>query len=181
MKTYIAILRGINVSGQKKINMKELKSSFEEAGYEKVLTYIQSGNIVFNSSEKDPQQLEKVIEKMILDKFQFIVPVIIRTAEQLKSIIKKNPFLAEKNLDEAKLYFTLLAESPSPENLKKLNDYQSEPDKFEIASTVVYVYCPNGYGVTKLNNNFFENKLKVNATTRNLNTLAKLIDLAENL
>lgn len=161
--------------------MKELKSSFEEAGYEKVLTYIQSGNIVFSSSEKDPQKLEKELEKIILDKFSFNVPVIIRTADQLKATIKNNPYLKEKDIDEARLYFTLLAAPPSAENIKKLNDYQSEPDKFEIASTVVYVYCPNGYGVTKLNNNFFENKLKVNATTRNLNTLTKLIDLAENL
>ncbi|MOA14219.1 hypothetical protein D3C78_1343080 [compost metagenome] len=161
--------------------MKELKSSFEEAGYEKVLTYIQSGNIVFTSGEKDPQKLEKELEKIILDKFSFNVPVIIRTANQLKATIKDNPYLKEKNIDEARLYFTLLAESPSTENIKKLKDYQFEPDKFEIASTVVYVFCPNGYGVTKLTNNFFENKLKVNATTRNLNTLTKLIDLADNL
>ncbi|MND68103.1 hypothetical protein D3C80_595410 [compost metagenome] len=160
--------------------MKELKSLLEEHGYENVTTYIQSGNIVFTIA-KDVRQLEKNLEKLMTDKFQLTIPVIVRTADQLKSIIKENPFLKETNLEESKLYFTLLAEPPSTENIKKIIEYNYEPDKFEVTKSVVYVFCPNGYGVTKLSNNFFENKLKVNATTRNLNTLNKLIELAEKL
>ena len=175
MATFISILRGINVSGQKKIQMTDLKSLFEELDFKNVRTYIQSGNVIFESNDRDPAQR---IEQKIQEKYTFHVPVIIRTADEMKVVLNNNPFLREKNIDESKLHVTFLGEFPSEEQIQKTETLNYEPDRFNIAGKEIYLYCPNGYGRTKLNNNFFENKLKVTATTRNWNTVKKLAEMA---
>jgi uncharacterized protein (DUF1697 family) len=179
METYISMLRGINVSGQKMIKMKDLKELFESLKFKDVTTYIQSGNVVFNFTKTDPLVLAQKIEKKIADKYKFDVKVLITTAEEMQGAIDKNPFMKEKDADFNKLYFTFLSEIPKTENLNKLNEFAPSPDRFSVIDQVAYICCPNGYGNSKLNNNFFENKLKVSATTRNLNTVKELIRLAE--
>src|SRR5690242_634275 len=100
MQTFISILRGINVSGQKKILMADLKIFFESLHFKDIATYIQSGNVVFKSDSKNTdQQLAKKIEKAISAKYHFEVPVIIRTSAELKNTISQNPFTKEKNID----------------------------------------------------------------------------------
>ncbi len=180
METYVSILRGINVSGQKKVNMKELKALYEELGFTQVRTYIQSGNVVFESSPAKPQDLAKQIEEKIADKYKFDVPIIIRDAEEWENTRKANPFLAKDNSQLDKLHVTFLSEEPTQAHLDKVATYRYEPDEFIIVGKDVYVYCPNGYGNTKLNNTFFENKLKVTATTRNWKTVNELANLIKN-
>jgi uncharacterized protein (DUF1697 family) len=97
----------------------------------------------------------------------------------MKVVLSNNPFLSEKNIDESKLHVTFLGEFPSKEQIKKTETLNYEPDRFNIAGKEIYLYCPNGYGRTKLNNNFFENKLNVMATTRNWNTVKKLVEMAK--
>lgn len=97
------------------------------------------------------------------------------------SIIKSNPFLNRKNIDITKLHVTLLADEPAQANIDKLKDMHYEPDEFILCEREIYLYCPNGYGITKLNNNFFENKLKVTATTRNWKTMNELLSITENI
>ena len=99
--------------------------------------------------------------------------------DNLKQISLNNPFLQATETDISKLHVTFLNELPSKENLEKLNSANAGNDKFEIINDVVYLHCPDGYGNTKLNNTFFENKLKVRATTRNWNTVIKLSKLYE--
>lgn len=180
MPTYITILRGINVSGHNIIPMKELKALMERLGFENIATYIQSGNIVFNSPEKNEDKLITKIHNAIKTKFGFDVPVIARTAKEFKAALNNNPFFKEKDIDTEKLHITFLASEPTKENTDKANTYNYEPDRFIISGREVYVYCPNGYGNTKINNTFFENKLKVTATTRNLKTVKELVKMAEN-
>ena len=179
MQTYIAMLRGINVSGQKMIKMEALRVALAELGLNNIRTYIQSGNIIFESPEKESGSLVKLIEAKILEKFGFQVPVIIRTPNEIKDAIATNPFLKTDSLDNAKLYLTFLAEIPGPDKIEKLNTFSYSPEEFILINKDVYLYCPSGYGNAKLNNNFFENKLKTKATTRNWQTVNKLLELSK--
>ena len=179
MPTYICILRGINVSGQKIIKMDALRKSFEEMKFKNVRTYIQSGNVLFESKEISNTSLEKQIQKKLLQDYGFHVPVLVKETKNLKSAVKNNSFIDRKNIDIDRLYVTFLAEKPSQTNIDKITPEQYAPDEFILSGNIVYLYCPGGYGNTKLSNNFFENKLKVVATTRNWKTVNELIRLSE--
>lgn len=102
-----------------------------------------------------------------------------RTADNVQKAYDENPFLKQKGVDADKLHITFLADVPAQENMDKANTYNYTPDEFIIAGNNVYVHCPNGYGNTKLTNTFFENKLKVQATTRNLKTVTKLVEMGQ--
>ncbi len=178
MKTFISILRGINVSGQKKILMTDLKALYESLEFKDVITYIQSGNVIFETSlELSNQELTKKIEQAIYKNYNFHVPVIIRSVEEIKNIISVNPFLKEKEINTEKLHVTFLAEIPNETSLESIKTFDYPPDKFIIIDKEVFLHCPDNYGETKLSNKFFENKLKVLATTRNWKTINKLLEI----
>lgn len=179
MQTFISILRGINVSGQKKILMADLKSLYENLKFRDVNIYIQSGNVSFKTNEKlSDIQLAEKIERAIYKKYNFQVPVIIRNDEELKKIISSNPFLKEKKIEEKKLHVTFLSNTPAKMNVESIKDIDFSPDKFIIKGKEIYLHIPESYGETKLSNNFFEKKLKITATTRNWNTVNKLLEMA---
>jgi len=178
MTKFIALLRGINVSGQKKIKMSDLKVLFEDIGLQDVETYIQSGNVIFSSKEKSSEKLEQKISSAIKKKFGFDVQVIVLTPEEIEYVLKNNPFIKKKK-DSEKLYITFLAKSPSDENINKLYATDYSPEEYIIDGSYIYLFVPNGYGKAKLNNNLFENKLKVFGTTRNLKTIKALFELTE--
>ncbi|MEQ9262336.1 MAG: DUF1697 domain-containing protein [Owenweeksia sp.] len=177
MKNYVALLRGINVSGQKKMPMAILRQQLEELGFQNVETYIQSGNVVFRSSENSISQLAAIIHNMILQEYDFDVPVLVLTATKIKETIENNPFLPEKEGNAKDLYVTFLEGVPEPSHLEKLNIVNSGRDQFMVKENVIYLHCPDGYGRTRLNNNFIENKLKLKATTRNWKTTLKLLEM----
>ncbi|HEX8516052.1 MAG TPA: DUF1697 domain-containing protein [Bacteroidia bacterium] len=177
METLLAMLRGINVSGQKKVPMAELKAMFEDMKFKNVRTYIQSGNVLFESNATDAAALSKKISKKIMETFGFDVPVVVVNKKELENAITKNPFVKEKNVVHEKLYFTFLAEAPPKELEEKISLPEGSSDRYSIAGTTVYLYCPGGYGETKLSNNFFESKLKIKATTRNWRTTNELLKL----
>ncbi|MCX6249092.1 MAG: DUF1697 domain-containing protein [Bacteroidetes bacterium] len=179
MTTYISILRGINVSGQKKVLMADLKELYASLGFTEVTTYIQSGNVIFKTSgDLSAGDLCNKIEKAIEGRYKFQVPVIIRNAGEINAILSSNPFLAEKGIDPERLHVTFLGKDPQPSELSAILKFDYPPDRFAIIGKEVYLYCPGGYGNTKLSNSFFENKLKVTATTRNWKTVGKLAELA---
>lgn len=179
MKTYIALLRGINVSGQKKINMKDLISHMEAIGLKEVKTYIQSGNLIFHS-ENNREDLVSLIENKIEEEYNFKVPVCIILNDELKDIIEDNPF-AKNNIDHKYMYVTYLFYNPKNDLINKLEDYKYKDDEFLISEKQIYISCPGGYGRTKINNNFFESMLKIKATTRNWKTTLKLKELADKI
>nr|WP_319511942.1 DUF1697 domain-containing protein [uncultured Draconibacterium sp.] len=181
MNTYVAILRGINVSGKNKIKMDALKSSFSQLGFYQVQTYIQSGNVVFLYPETSPGKLADLINNKILDDFEFDEPVLVLRAEQLTNIFKNNPFTGDEDKEAQFLHVTFLNETPTNVNEEKIKTYLNVGEEFSIIDGVVYLYCPHGYGKTKLNNNFFENQLKVTATTRNWKTTLKLLEMANEI
>ena len=182
MVTYIALLRGINVSGQKLILMEELRSSIEALGMVNVRTYIQSGNIVFNSKKpgkESPKSLSEKIHDQILDNFGFEVVVIIRTATELKRIIEHNPFLKEKPFPDVKnLYTIFLSHKPKQSALLGLNKWVSPQDQFRHHELTIYLHLINGYGKTKLSNSNIEKILSLQSTARNWNTVTKLYEMS---
>lgn len=179
MQTFISILRGINVSGQKKILMTELKGLYEKLGYKDIETYIQSGNVIFRSPRKENDQVvARKITQVIFDHHKFEVPVLVRTLEEMKKILTVNPFLREAEINIEKLHITFLSETPGQSDMESIKRHDYPPDKFILIGKEVFLYCPVSYGETKLSNKFFENKLKVSATTRNWKTVNKLYEIA---
>ena len=178
MHTYISLLRGINVSGQKKILMSDLKRLYEDLKFKNVRTYIQSGNVVFQYKKEDAQKLSTTIQQKIFQQYNFDVAIFNITPEDLKEIIINNPFLNQKNIDQERVYVSFLSGVPEQEKIDKLMPFDFAPDSFFIHEKTVYIHCPVSYGNSKLNNNFFENKLKLVATTRNWKTLLKLKEIA---
>lgn len=181
MTTYVALLRGVNVSGKNRVQMADLRALVETLGYERVQTYIQSGNIVFESSTRSAAKVADAIASAMTQELALDVQVLVRTSRELTTLLTTNP-LERRDVDSTKLHVTFLATSPAAATVHALDDVDAPPDEFAIVNREVFVHCPNGYGNTKLNNTFFEKKLGVAATTRNwrtVQTLASLIDSAE--
>lgn len=178
MKKFVALLRGINVSGQKQIKMSELKSMFEEIGFQNVETYIQSGNVIFSTKENSTDKLEAKISSGIKKEFGFDVHVIIVIPEEIEMVIKNNPFIKKKK-DAERLYVIFLSSVPPKEMLEKLKTVDYSPEEFICDGKYIYLFVPNGYGKAKLNNNFFEKKLNVYATTRNIKTVKAILALTK--
>lgn len=182
MPTFISILRGINVSGKKKILMADLRALYENLGFNNVQTYIQSGNVVFDDARnKSNYTIAEMIEHSIAKEYKFQVPVLVKQAGDLISTIKKNPFTEEAGADPSRVAVTFLENQPAAENLIKLDGVDYPPDRFIIDGLNIYIHCPESYGNSKLSNNFFESKLKVRATSRNWKTINKLVELADRI
>lgn len=182
MTIYTALLRGINVGGKNIIKMAELKKVFEDIGLIEVKTYIQSGNVLFKSNEKE-EQLRNKIEQGIEKTFGFSVTVILRTLKELEWIIQNCPFSEEEVLKAQSisvgesLYVALLLHSPSQEKINLLNSYRSESDDFKIEGREVFLLMHNSIRNSKVASNL--HKLDVPATVRNWKTMNKLYELAK--
>ena len=173
MQTYIALLRGINVGGHKKVPMAELRELLTRSGFQNVQTYIQSGNVIFQSSEENKEALENNVQKAIIDHFGFEVPTIVTTNKDLKTIFNACPFFKEK---KEKSYFILLNKVPDSELIKDVETLSYENEEIIIKNKCLYFYCSTGYGRTKFNMKSFEQKLKVFGTSRNYKTVVKIIE-----
>lgn len=171
MKTYIAILRGINVGGHRKLPMAELREMLSKIGLNNVKTYIQSGNVVFKS-ESSPEKLEEQIKNEIKKQFDYDVPTMVRTIPFWEKTIQNNPF---QDKDPKKVSFTFLSDTPKED----LEPFSSENDEFVVLGSTVHIHCPNGFRNSKLLSNFFEKKFNLQATNRNWNTVNKLLELAK--
>jgi uncharacterized protein (DUF1697 family) len=181
MAICIALLRGINVGGKNKIKMADLKQMFESLGLSRVQTYIQSGNVLFES-EADESSLRNRIEQGIEATFGISLVVVLRTAEEMKRILENCPYTAEQ-VAEAEaasqvesLYVALLPEAPSQEGIERWSAYQTERDHYRFAGRDLYLLYSHSVRDSKLANNL--PKLGVPATVRNWKTMSKLVALA---
>ncbi|WP_309641091.1 DUF1697 domain-containing protein [Flavobacterium sp.] len=180
MATYIALLRGINVSGHNIIKMELLRKVLGELDFENISTYIQSGNIIFDSSIADVAVLENQIAKKIEEHFGFLVLVRITTIQELKMIVFENPFVQENLLDDKQPYVAFLSEVPVSNNLEQLQAIDFANDRFVNKNKALYLWYADSAANTKLNNVIIEKKLLLKATSRNWKTILKLIALVEN-
>lgn len=175
MNTFISMLRGINVSGKNRIMMAALKEVYLGLGFLNVVTYVQSGNVVFDSADDDTAALARTIEMAIKQTFGFDVPVIIRDKNRFQQLLDGNPFTHARDEDPTKLHITFLSDVPTL-GIPAIPD--GCLDEFVLDDKELYLFCPGGYGETKLSNSFFERKLKVTATTRNWKTVNALYEIA---
>jgi uncharacterized protein (DUF1697 family) len=171
MPIYISLLRGINVSGHKRIKMDRLRESFGALGFEEVKTYIQSGNVVFKTRKTPTSRLSNRIEERILKDFGFSVSVVSRTADEMGTTIASNPFLRERGIDQGKLHVMFLSEAPEPPALKKLADLTVAPDRCLCLGREIYFYLPNGVSQSVLMKSPVDRILAVVTTTRNWKTV----------
>jgi uncharacterized protein (DUF1697 family) len=169
LPTYIALLRGVNVAGQRKVPMGDLRSLFATLGYTDVRTYIQSGNVVFTAKTGTPARIRSAIETALEHDIGFDVTVLLRTTAELAAVVKSNPYGADA-------YVTFLDGAPDKKLVAAIDAAQFAPDEFAVKGHEVFLHCPNGYGRTKINNTFFERKLATKATTRNWKTVTTLLD-----
>lgn len=180
MNKQIALLRGINVGGKRKILMADLRSLLETLGFSNVITYIQSGNVIFDSINNiSNSKLSEIIHNAILDKFGFEVPVITRARSEFQEIINRNPFYNSDEMNINNLFLTLLKDKPEEDDCEKIDSRNFEPDKFLISEKEIFLFCEGQYHKSKMTNNFFEKKLKVSATSRNWKTILKLFELSK--
>ena len=173
-QTNVILLRGVTPTGKNKVLMTPLRAALEDAGLNKVRTYIQSGNVVV-STDLDQTAIENLVHEVIRDSFGGNIAVFARTASYFESVLARNPFT---DADPAKLYCTLLAAKPESAILEGFLAPGYLPDQVKVIDDMAYVLCATKYNDLKINNNFIERKLRVSATTRAHNTIANLIDLA---
>lgn len=173
MKTYIVLLRGINVSGKNKLPMQDLRNLLNDLEFQNVQTYIQSGNIIL-TSDYDKLIVCKKIKDGILEKFGYDVPVLARTVKEWEEVVANYPYPTENSKIVAFVFLNQKTKETQIE-VKGIKE-----DEYQIDNDGIYIYCPSGFGNTKISNNLFERKLKVTATTRNYRTTMKLLELAKN-
>jgi len=171
---YVAMLRGINVAGKKIVKMENLRASLEALGLGQVRTYVQTGNVIFEAPKTSPNELSNIITAKISKDFGFSIPMVLRTSNEIGKIVEDNPFLNERGLDHSKLHITFLAALPSKNAKERIDDLNARPERFRVRGREIYLYCPDGYGRTKLSNNAIEKALSVGATTRNWKTVGTL-------
>jgi uncharacterized protein (DUF1697 family) len=172
MSTIISMLRGINVGG-KKVEMEKLRKDYESLGFTNIKSYIQSGNVLFETSQKD--DLAETIEEKIKQSFGLDVAVFIRTENELRKLVENNPF---RTKDVTKLHVTFLREEPREIPDAEIASVKGKAEDYRFSGREIYLFCPNGYGRTKLSNSLFERRLKTPATTRNWNTVNTLLSMA---
>jgi uncharacterized protein (DUF1697 family) len=177
MTAYVAMLRGINVGGHAKVSMTDLRSAFSDLGYGEVRTYIQSGNVLFDTSAS-AAKLQPALEHGLEARLGLSIKVVVRSRAQLGRIIDSNP-LASGKRDRTKLHVTFLGSKPAASRSSAPDAHAFLPDEFRVAGQEVYLYCPGGYGRTKLNNTFFERALGVTATTRTWKTVTTLATMSD--
>jgi uncharacterized protein (DUF1697 family) len=179
-KKYAALLRGINVGGKKKVPMAELRQVMEGLGLGDVQTYLQSGNAVFSSPGEDTTALARRLERAIEDHFGFPVPCLVVDGPHLKAVADACPFPAAE-LEGRQLHATFLSEQPQESRFASIDPAAHLPEEYRLGDRVLYLYAPDGLGRSKLAEALHRpSVLKgLDATTRNWNTVAKLVELTE--
>lgn len=178
MTTYILLLRAINAGKLRKIKMDKLRDVFTQLGFPFAKTYIQTGNVLFKwNADRDRAVLVDRLQKIMDVELGWSVPALIYSLNEWESIVNSNPFLNKPDYDPAFFQCALLQEKVnSPMKTFEFDDVKHTQGKRAVCS-----YCPDGYRNAKYKNNDIERKLNVVATTRNWNTMTKLLDLAQKI
>ena len=177
MDTYIALFRGINVGGNNILPMLELLSVLEELGLSKIRTYIQSGNVVFQSEKINSVELSQKICAAIAKRRGFVVQVLLLDVDELKNAIASNPFAEIEAEPNALHCFFLSSVSENPD-LKALERVKKNNEQFRLIDKVFYLYAPEGIGRSKLATKV-EKTLGVAVTARNWRTVSKIMEMVE--
>jgi uncharacterized protein (DUF1697 family) len=178
MAVIISLLRAVNVGGHNQIKMEALGALYESLGLLDVRTYVQSGNVVFRT-ERGLERLSGRIESGIEASFGFRPNVMIRTCAELREVVARNPFAARQDIEPGKLHVNFLLSDPGAAARKKALSIQVGPEELRAEGRELYIYFPNGAGRSKLSTALLEKTLGTPGTSRNWNTVRKLLEMGE--
>jgi uncharacterized protein (DUF1697 family) len=181
MAVVVSMLRGVNLGPHNRVKMDELRALYESLKLREPQTYVQSGNVIFKTDERDLTKLTKRIEGAIEKKFGFQSDVVLRSTGELRDVIARNPFAKRRGIEPSKLLVTFLAGDPGEEARVTVRAIQCAPDEVFIDGQEVYIYFPNGVARPKLSWPTIPKILKVSGTARNWNSVTKMLEIAENM
>ena len=181
MTVVISMLRGVNLGNRNRVKMDALRALYASLKLRGPQTYIQSGNVIFETKEQDMARLATRIGNGIERNFCFRCDVVVRTASELRSAIIRNPFAARPGIDPSKLLVTFLASAPAAEARERLLRIKTDPEELRIDGSELYTYYPNGIGCSKLQMAVIERALKISGTGRNWTSVTKMLEMAEKL
>ena len=181
MKTYLALLKGVNVGGKKKISMGGLKNELENSGFQSVQTYLNSGNVLFKSDNNNKQLLAEAIEKQILASFELSTAVLILDTQDLENILSLCPWKDLSQMNTSHVFANFLFDNPESINNELIDKYRKDSEELFYFDNVIFMHCPMGMADSKLTTSLFEKATKVNNTARNWNTSTKLLEKMKSL
>jgi uncharacterized protein (DUF1697 family) len=181
MAVIVSMLRGVNVGGHNQIKMDALRALYQSLKLRDARTYVQSGNVIFRTEERDHAVLAKRIQNGIERSFGFCPDVFLRTCSELRDIVARNPFAKRRDIDPSKLLVTFLARHPRPEARKKALKIKTAPEELRIDGRELIIYYPNGLARPKVPWMAIVKALETSGTGRNWNSVTKLLEIAENL
>lgn len=181
MPVVISLLRGVNLGGQKILKMDALRALYESLKFEDVATFIQSGNVVFRTNERDLSKICKRIGDGIEKSYGFRPEVILRTTEEMRGVIARNPFAKRQGIEPGKLLVWFLPATPDAEARKKLLTVKIQQEELRLEERELYIYFPDGQGRSKLSLPAIDRALKMLGSGRNWNSVQKLMEMAEKL
>lgn len=181
MPTVISMLRGVNVGGHNKIKMDALRALYESLKFTGCQTFIQSGNVIFKTKERNLAKLTSQIQTAIERSFGFRPDVILRTSDELRDVIARNPFAKRRGIEPGKLIIAFLADAPAAQARDNIVKLKTDPEELRIDGSELYIYYPNGMGRSKLAWSLIERRLKVSGTCRNWNSVTKMLAIADAL
>jgi uncharacterized protein (DUF1697 family) len=181
MPVIIAMLRGVNVGGHNKIKMEELRGLCKTLKLRDACTYVQSGNLIFRTDERDLDLLAKRLQDASERKFGFRPDVVLRTASEMREVIGRNPFAKRRGIEPNRLLVTFLASEPESAAREKAAQLDTAPEELRMDRREVYIYYPNGMARPKVSWASIERVLKTSGTGRNWNSVTKMLEIAEQL
>ncbi|MBX7159847.1 MAG: DUF1697 domain-containing protein [Acidimicrobiia bacterium] len=174
---HVALMRGLNVGGKNRLPMVELAAAFEAEGCSDVRTYVQSGNVVFAAPAGVVEGLADAVAERLRAVHGITTPVVLRTGEEIATVVGANPFLA-RGEDIALQHVAFLSGVPAPADVESLDPDRSPPDEFAVVGREVYLHLPGGVGRTRITNAYLDRRLGVVSTARNWRTVLALADMA---
>jgi uncharacterized protein (DUF1697 family) len=181
MPVLISMLRAVNVGGHSKIKMDALRAVYASLKFDNPQTYLQSGNVIFQTSERRPDVVAKRIQSGIEKKFACRTDIILRTTAELRSVVARNPFAKRSNVEPSKLLVAFLARDPGDAARKTLQEQKFAPEELHVSGRELYIYFPDGMGRSKLSWPRIHKILNTPGTGRNWNSVTKMLEMAENL
>jgi uncharacterized protein (DUF1697 family) len=175
------MLRGVNLGPHNRVKMEELRALYESLKLREPQTYVQSGNVVFKTDERDLNKLAKRIQSGVEKKFGFQSDVVLRSAAELRDVIARNPFAQRRGIEPGKLLVTFLSSDPGEEARVKVRAIKCAPDELFIDGREAYIYFPGGMGRPKLSWSTIPKTLNVSGTGRNWNSVTRMLEIAEKM
>ena len=170
---YVVLPRGINVGRHNRVPMAELRSKLAEEGYSRIVTVLQSGNLIVSAESRSPKEVTCAVQRLLGEKFGVNVPCVIRTANQVRAVLEHDP-LREVVTDPARYLVNFLSEQPDPQAVKALLEEEHSPQAIAIEGTEAYIWTPHGVKATTLSYAYLQKRLNVVATARNWRTLQRI-------